>query len=152
MFINKLKKLFISKHIYEFANAGPSPLLKATMTFYITGTRRGQGSRDLMYLNETKVFCTLFAVAIHIINKPRLVSFLTMFFFFFAFSCVDCIVFDVFMVYCDVLEDSSVARATPWKYEPPHDKTNKMASAPSEDADQPGHPPSLISLRCALNG
>ena len=29
-------------------------------------------------------------------------------------------------------------------YEPPHDKTNKMACAPSEDSDQPGHPPSLI--------
>ena len=37
-------------------------------------------------------------------------------------------------------------------YEPYHDKTNKMACAPSEDSDQPGHPPSLISLRCALNG
>ena len=32
--------------------------------------------------------------------------------------------------------------------EPPHDKTNKMACAPSEDSDQPRHPPSLISLRC----
>ena len=30
--------------------------------------------------------------------------------------------------------------------EPPHDKTNKMACAPSEDSDQPGHPPSLISV------
>ena len=28
--------------------------------------------------------------------------------------------------------------------EPPHDKSNKMACAPSEDSDQPGHPPSLI--------
>ena len=28
--------------------------------------------------------------------------------------------------------------------EPPHDKTNKMTCAPSEDSDQPGHPPSLI--------
>ena len=28
--------------------------------------------------------------------------------------------------------------------EPPQDKTNKMACAPSEDSDQPGHPPSLI--------
>ena len=28
--------------------------------------------------------------------------------------------------------------------EPPHDKTNKMACAPSEDSDQPGHLPSLI--------
>ena len=29
-------------------------------------------------------------------------------------------------------------------FEPPHDKTNKMACAPSEDSDQPGHLPSLI--------
>ena len=35
-----------------------------------------------------------------------------------------------------------------WKNEPPHDKTNKLACAPSEDSDQPGHPPSLISLHC----
>ena len=32
--------------------------------------------------------------------------------------------------------------------EPPHDKTNKMACAPSEESDQPGNPPSLISLCC----
>ena len=25
-------------------------------------------------------------------------------------------------------------------FELPHDKTNKMACAPSEDSDQPGHP------------
>ena len=31
-------------------------------------------------------------------------------------------------------------------YEPPHDKTNKMACAPSEDSEQPGHPPSLIRI------
>ena len=30
------------------------------------------------------------------------------------------------------------------KHEPPHDKTNKMAIAPSEDTNQPVHPPSLI--------
>ena len=30
--------------------------------------------------------------------------------------------------------------------EPPHDKTNKMAFAPSEDSDQPGHPPNLIRV------
>ena len=30
--------------------------------------------------------------------------------------------------------------------EPPHDKINKMISAPSEDSDQPGHPPSLIRV------
>ena len=31
-------------------------------------------------------------------------------------------------------------------YEPHHDKTNQMACAPSEDSDQPGHPPSLIGV------
>ena len=32
--------------------------------------------------------------------------------------------------------------------EPPHDKTNKNDCAPSNDSDQPGLRPSLISLRC----
>ena len=30
--------------------------------------------------------------------------------------------------------------------DPPHDKTNKMACAPSETSDQPGHSPSLIRV------
>ena len=34
-------------------------------------------------------------------------------------------------------------------FEPTHYKTNKMACVPSEDSDQPGHPLSLISIRCA---
>ena len=29
-----------------------------------------------------------------------------------------------------------------------HDKTNKMSVRPAKTPDQPGHPPSLISLRC----
>ena len=29
---------------------------------------------------------------------------------------------------------------------PPHDKANKMTIAPSEDADQPVYPPSLIRV------
>ena len=33
--------------------------------------------------------------------------------------------------------------------EPAHDKTTKMTFASSEDSDQPGHLPSLISLCCA---
>ena len=31
-------------------------------------------------------------------------------------------------------------------FEPPHDKTNKMTFAPSQDSDQPGHPPSQIRV------
>ena len=34
----------------------------------------------------------------------------------------------------------------PLNHEPPHDKTNKMACAPSEDSDQPGYPPILTSV------
>ena len=37
-------------------------------------------------------------------------------------------------------------------YEPKHDKSNKMTCEPSEDSDQPGHPPSLISHHCTLSG
>ena len=33
-----------------------------------------------------------------------------------------------------------------YSVEPPRDKTNKMACVPSEDSDQPGHPPSLIRV------
>ena len=40
----------------------------------------------------------------------------------------------------------------PIKNEPRHDKNKQSECAPSEDSDQPGHPPSLISLHCALNG
>ena len=43
------------------------------------------------------------------------------------------------------------SKKDPYKIEPPHDKTNKITCALSEDSDQPGHPPSLISLRlCSL--
>ena len=31
-------------------------------------------------------------------------------------------------------------------FKPPHDKTNKVACAPSEDSDQPGYLPSLIRV------
>ena len=37
-------------------------------------------------------------------------------------------------------------------YELVHDKTYKIACAPSEDSGQPGHSRSLISLRCAFSG
>ena len=53
---------------------------------------------------------------------------------------------------CPVWSVFTVLSVDPRKYELVHDKTNKMACAPSEDSDQPGHLSSLISLRCALNG
>ena len=33
-------------------------------------------------------------------------------------------------------------------FELPHNKTNKMTCAPSEDSDQLGHPSNLLSLLC----
>ena len=38
------------------------------------------------------------------------------------------------------------------KYVPPRDKTNKMACAPSEDSDQPGHPPGHPKTLIRLGG
>ena len=40
---------------------------------------------------------------------------------------------------------SRVINRKSW-HEPPHDITNKLACAPSEDSDQPRHPPSLIRV------
>ena len=36
-------------------------------------------------------------------------------------------------------------------FEPPHDKTNTITIAPSEDSDQPWHPPSLIWSESSLS-
>ena len=41
---------------------------------------------------------------------------------------------------------STVDHCTTTWYEPPLVNINKMACAPSEDSDQPGHPPSLIRV------
>ena len=45
-----------------------------------------------------------------------------------------------------VKELSSWLSACAVIYEPAHDKTNKMIYGPSEDSDQPGHPPGLIRV------
>ena len=46
------------------------------------------------------------------------------------------------------LEDMFFRAEAYWtsKNDTPHDKTNKVACAPSKDSDQPGHPPSLIRV------
>ena len=45
-----------------------------------------------------------------------------------------------------IMTDSTQSTQTKETNEPAHDKTYKMACAPSEDSDQPGHPPSLIRV------
>ena len=49
-------------------------------------------------------------------------------------------------VFTDLL-NSFMSGVCAYTYEPSHDKTNKMACAPSENSDQPEHPPSLITVR-----
>ena len=44
------------------------------------------------------------------------------------------------------MQRASILGYAPTTSEPPHDKTNKMACAPSEDSVQSGHPPSLIRV------
>ena len=57
---------------------------------------------------------------------------------------LDCLLFDL---YSFNLSRKSVNFAQK-SSEPAHDKTNRMACAPSEDSYQPEHLPSMISLRC----
>ena len=42
----------------------------------------------------------------------------------------------------------SVVKILQKRFEPSHDGTNNVACMPSQDSDQPGHSPGLISLRC----
>ena len=75
-----------------------------------------------------------------------LCSYLTTHIYFLVFSSVAFYNFslipdaEVLVVVQDVINEFPPLQVI---YEPPHDKTNKMACVPSEDSDQPGHPPSL---------
>ena len=51
-----------------------------------------------------------------------------------------------FMIQVSCLVSCSLTWIERLLYEPHNGKTNKMARAPSEDSDQPGHPPSLIRV------
>ena len=51
--------------------------------------------------------------------------------------------YDTFSAFGNILSCKVSGSAT---YEPPHDKTNKMICASSEDSDQPGHLSSLIRV------
>ena len=51
--------------------------------------------------------------------------------------------FSIIIIMCHM---SKIMRKSVIPYEPPHDKSNKMICAPSEDSDQPGHPHSLIRV------
>ena len=47
---------------------------------------------------------------------------------------------------CDEMYICSYVDSGKKHFEPPHDKTNYMTFVPSEDSDQPGHPPNLIRV------
>ena len=54
-----------------------------------------------------------------------------------------CIHFNLFYIVSNIYKSQSVVNSL---IEPVHDKTKKMTCAPSEDSDQPGHPPNLIRV------
>ena len=69
----------------------------------------------------------------------------------FCFRCLDSIIPILAIAEISRPKLVSVAEKTDFHvtrlvYWPPHDKTNRMTCAPSEDSDQPGHPPSLIRV------
>lgn len=53
MFIKNNRDTFIAKHVYEFANQGPSPLPQASVKYYIPPARRGQGADPALFLNAS---------------------------------------------------------------------------------------------------
>ena len=65
----------------------------------------------------------------------------------YRFQCTDFHA-DVFIYVTGIQEqESHYDYFKVWRWnEARHDKTNKMTCVPSEDSDQPGHPPSLIRV------
>ena len=56
------------------------------------------------------------------------------------------------LTYCTLCGSNFINKATEALiYEPAHDKTIKLTCMPSEDSDQPGHPPSLIKVFAVLS-
>ena len=72
--------------------------------------------------------------------------------------CMCCVEVLFYQAICDYITGGRGSWSLCWPstslstFELQHDKTNKVACAPSEDSNQTGHQPSLISLRCALSG
>ena len=54
--------------------------------------------------------------------------------------------FDFLLIYKADLAGSRIPFSISTSNEQQHDKTNKMTYVPSEDSDEPGHPPSLIRV------
>ena len=58
-----------------------------------------------------------------------------------------CFMLKLWMTWC--AHSKTVTGKFIQSFEPPHDKTNNMVCVPSEDSDQPGHPPSLFRVFAA---
>ena len=101
---------------------------------------------DTAFMPKTSLEMGVIAfIAFRFCNKPR---------FLISMPSFDCDIWLCIFLYLSSVS-RSVNRINPTKsiFEPPHDRTNKMICAPSEDTDQPGHPPKLIhNILCALTG
>ena len=55
MFINDDSDDFLTKHIYEFANEGPSSLPEAFVVYFFPKIEISAGTLPMVFLNVTKV-------------------------------------------------------------------------------------------------
>ena len=101
------------------------------------------GSQTAIYVLNIVIIGILLKIWGHrAIGAPVKVHLWTVSDFFFFF-----LIFTVYV--CPLVQFHQVwLKNKSWNfiYEPPCNKTNKMAFAPSEDSDQPEHPPSLIRV------
>ena len=77
-------------------------------------------------------------------SRAKLTGFLMMWLIYCFHVCV--VSFSNVMICAHLMAGKRVGCLAFSLFEPPHDKTNKMTCAPSEDSDQPGHSPSLIRV------
>ena len=55
MFINDDSDVFLTKHLYEFANEGPSSLPKASVKYFVPKIEISAGTLPMVFVNVTKV-------------------------------------------------------------------------------------------------
>ena len=60
MFINDKHDVFISNHIYELENQGPSPLPKAAVQFFVPQVETTNSALPSLYLNVSTVSCVFY--------------------------------------------------------------------------------------------
>ena len=109
-------------------------MLKISVLYHLA-----KGATLIQNLSENKE-----ANQVRHIQTFLLPSLIFLFVCFFFLSCIDKTMFMVLLL--GYLHLILTVESFKTSFEPPHDKTNEMACAPTDDSDQPRHPPSLIRV------